>query len=118
MVKLRQRSGGALLILAGLVVGLFPLVATAAPVDDGGQDTAWSEPMNHEPYWEDYFAAAGRIVECTKFENHSGSSLRGTKPRWSRTGTSSVSMSSRARTRLWDRGTRAVASISRPLTHG
>jgi hypothetical protein len=72
MVKLRQRSGGALLILAGLVVGLFPLVATAAPVDDGGQDTAWSEPMNHEPYWEDYFAAAGRIVECTKFENHSG----------------------------------------------
>ncbi len=61
-----------MLILVGLVVGLFPLLAAATAVDDGGEDIAWSEPMNHESYWEDYFAVEGRIVECTKFENHSG----------------------------------------------
>ena len=59
--------------LATLAVAvLLTALPAAAAHTDGGVDEAWSEPMNHEPYWETRFSTGGVTAECTKYEGHNG----------------------------------------------
>ena len=53
-----------LLLTAALLAIALPVLAGH---DDGGTDQAWTNEMNQESYWNDFFGG-----ECTKFEDHSG----------------------------------------------
>jgi len=67
----RVMVGATIVGLVGLIVALFAMTASASHAD-GGTDEAWTEAMNHEVFWEARFGEPGLLVDCTKYNDHSG----------------------------------------------